>query len=173
MGVRWTAFPLHPDTPQEGLSLHELFGSRMDIDGLMVHLREVAEELGLPWGEREKTYNTRLAQELGKWAEAKGRGDDFHKSVFRAYFVDGRNIGRIAELVELAESLGLPGEEAQQAIQKRAFKNAVDIDWARSVRMGVTGVPTFMIGHQSVVGAQPYETLEHLMKTNNIGKRRR
>lgn len=173
MGLRWTAFPLHPDTPEEGLSLHELFGGRMDIDGLMVHLREVAEGLGLPLGERERTYNTRLAQELGKWAEAKGKGDEFHNTIFRAYFVDGTNIGMTAELVELAKSLNLPGEEAQKVIQTRAFKDAVDMDWTRSHRMGVSGVPTFMIGHQSVVGAQPYEALEHLMKTNNIRKRPR
>ena len=41
----------------------------------MARLKQVAEELGLTLGKRKKTYNSRLAQELAKWAESKGRGD--------------------------------------------------------------------------------------------------
>ena len=48
----------------------------------------------LPFGKREKTYNTRLAQELGKWAGQKGKGTLFHDAMFRAFFVEGMNIGK-------------------------------------------------------------------------------
>jgi predicted DsbA family dithiol-disulfide isomerase len=89
--VRWTAFPLHPETPESGLTLEELFaGQPVDIKKIMSRLKQVAEELGLPLGERRKTYNSRLAQELAKWAESKGKGDPFHESVFRAFLVDHR-----------------------------------------------------------------------------------
>ena len=143
----------------------------MDIAKMMLRLKKVADEVGLPLGERQKTYNSRLAQELAKWAESKGRGDEFHDAVFRAYFVDGKNIGKGEELVALATSIGLPAEEAQTILQSRTFKDAVDSDWAKSHQMGITAVPTFVIDRQTVVGAQPYEVLEQFLKANSVKKR--
>ena len=170
--IQWRAFPLHPDTPEEGLTLDELFAGRgLDIDQMMSRLKKVADELGLPLGKRKKTYNSRLAQELGKWAESKGQGDEFHDAIFRAYFVDGRNIGQVEELVGLAESVGLPGEEAKTVLQSRSFRKEVDSDWQRAHEMGLSAVPTFMIDKQAVVGAQPYEVLEQLLVNNQVKKR--
>lgn len=170
--IRWTAFPLHPETPEEGLSLEELFSGRsIDINQMMALLRRVAAELGLPLGERKRTYNSRLAQELGKWAESKGQGNEFHNAVFRAYFVEGKNIAKIPVLVNIADSVGLPGQEAQKVLETRAFREAVDLDWSRSYAVGIRGVPTFLIDKKTVVGAQPYEVLEQLMKTSRVKKR--
>jgi predicted DsbA family dithiol-disulfide isomerase len=143
----------------------------MDIDQMMLRLKKVADELGLPLGERKKTFNSRLAQELAKWAESKGKGDEFHDAVFRAYFVDGQNIGRREELIALATSVGLPAEEAGTVLQARTFKDAVDSDWERSHQMGITAVPTFVVGKETVVGAQPYEVLERVLKANGVKKR--
>jgi predicted DsbA family dithiol-disulfide isomerase len=134
-------------------------------------LKKVANELGLPLGDRKKTYNSRLAQELGKWAESQGKGDAFHNAVFRAYFVDGKNIAKIPLLVDVAKSLDFSGSDAQKVLETRSFKEAVDSDWSRSQRMGVTAVPTFVLNHRRVVGAQPYETLEQLMKVSNTKER--
>jgi predicted DsbA family dithiol-disulfide isomerase len=170
--VQWKAFPLHPETPEEGRSLEDLFvGRNMDIPSMLERLKRVAEDLGLPLGTRKMTFNSRLAQELGKWAEEKGRGDEFHDAVFRAYFVDGKNIGKKAVLVELAKKVGLPGKEAGEVLESRAFKGAVDEDWKLCMEMGITAVPTFVIDHQSVVGAQPYEVLEQFLKNNGVKKR--
>ena len=73
--------------------LEQLFAnSHIDIELMMRHLKKTAADLGLPFGKREKTYNSRLAQELGLWAESKNKGDEFHAAAFRAYFVDGKNI---------------------------------------------------------------------------------
>jgi len=170
--IQWRAFPLHPDTPEEGLTLEQLFAGRgLDIDKMMSRLKTVADELGLPLGKRKKTYNSRLAQELGKWAEWKGKGDEFHNAVFRAYFVDGRNIGKVEELVGLAESVGLPGGEAKTVLQSRSFRKEVDSDWQRAHGLAITAVPTFVINKQAVVGAQPYEVLEQLLLNNQVKKR--
>jgi len=171
--VRWTAFPLHPETPENGLTLEELFaGQPVDIKKIMSRLKQVAEELGLPLGERRKTYNSRLAQELAKWAESKGKGDPFHESVFRAYFVDGKNIGKVDELVALVKPIGLPEKEARSALESRAFKEAVDADWSRSRTFGITGVPTFLVDHRATVGFQPYEALEKFLKTCGVKQRK-
>jgi predicted DsbA family dithiol-disulfide isomerase len=172
--VRWTAFPLHPETPEDGLTLEELFaGQPIDIKKIMARLKQVADEFRLPLGERKKTYNSRLAQELAKWAELKGKGDEFHQTVFHAYFVQGKNIGKIDGLVDLTKSLGLPEEEVRSVLELRTLKEKVDSDWSRSHVLGITGVPTFVIDQQAIVGFQPYEVLEQFLETCGAKRRNR
>jgi predicted DsbA family dithiol-disulfide isomerase len=112
--LRWTVFPLHPDTPEEGMELAELFAGREEqIKAMHARLRRLAVVEGLPLAERTRTCNSRRAQELGKWAEVQGKGDEFRKAVYRAYFVDGRNIANVDELVQIAEAVSLGGDEAR------------------------------------------------------------
>jgi predicted DsbA family dithiol-disulfide isomerase len=152
--------------------MEKVYASRkIDISQAMAHLKKAAKELGLPWGERTNTYNSRLAQELGKWAEAKGKGDEFHNAVFRAYFVDSKNISKTDVLVGLVKAVGLPEKEAREALQMRAFREAVDSDWALAHRMGISAVPTFVLDHQVVVGAQPYELLEQFLLNNGVERK--
>jgi predicted DsbA family dithiol-disulfide isomerase len=163
--VKWVHFPLHPDTPPEGRSLEELFAGRgYDIEKRQAEMRARMHAEGLPYGRRTMTYNSRLAQELAAWADAQPGGEAIHDALFRAYFVDARNIGDPEVLVEIAAAAGLPAEKAREVIEKRTHRAAVDADWERSRRYGVTGVPTFVIGNRGVVGAQPYAVLEELVK---------
>ena len=136
----------------------------------MHRLKNKAAELGLPFGERRKTYNSRLAQELGNWSESKNRGDAFHMAAFKAYFVDGKNIAKIPVLLDLAASVGLPREEAEVVLSTRAFKYPVDEDWKLSKARRITAVPTFVINHDKLVGAQPYDTLEKFVAVNGVRK---
>ena len=113
VGIHWTAFPLHPETPEQGQTLEELFAGRCsDVKAAMLRIKRVADQVGLPMAERTKTYNSRLAQELAKWAESKGKDDQYHQAVFQAYYVGGSNIGKVDELVGIAEFIGLSGREA-------------------------------------------------------------
>ncbi len=134
-------------------------------------VRNTAAQLKLPFAEREKTYNSRLAQELGKWAEEKGRGDPFHRAVFQAYFAEAKNIAKIPVLVELAGSVGLDPVAVREVLASRAYREAVDADWSLSAARGITAVPTFMLNQYKLVGAQPYEMLERLMEVNGVGKK--
>ena len=164
MQVEWIHFPLHPDTPAEGKSLEKLFAGRgYDVAKMQAQMRARMAAEGLPYGERKMTFNSRLAQELGKWADSQPGGEAIHDALFRAYFVDCLNIGDPAVLVQIAESVGLPGEQTREVIETRSYRSAVDEDWARSREYGVTGVPTFVAGGYGVVGAQPYEALERLV----------
>jgi predicted DsbA family dithiol-disulfide isomerase len=118
------------------------------------------------------TFNTRLAQELAKWAEGQGRGDEYHRALFRACFVDGTNIGKKDELLSVVTSLGLSRDEALRVIEERTYSGAVDADWKRSRELGIRGVPTFLTSVSRVVGAQPYEILERLVRESGGVKRR-
>lgn len=167
--IRWIHFPLHPETPTQGMSLAELFAGR-DIAPMRQRLQQLMSDAGLPYGDRTHTYNSRLAQELGKWADSQEGGEAIHDALYKAYFADAVNISDIDELVKIAESVGLDPVQARRVIEKREFESAVDEDWQRSRETGVTGVPTFYANDLVVVGCQPYETLEkfvlHLLDQN-------
>jgi predicted DsbA family dithiol-disulfide isomerase len=146
------------------MTLAHLFAGRnVDIAASQARMRGLMAQEGLPYGERTHTFNSRLAQELGAWATTQADGEGIHDALFHAYFVAGKNIGHIDTLVEVAESVGLSGAAARQALVARRFKNTVDADWQRARPFGVTGVPTFVAQGRGVVGAQPYEVLERLV----------
>jgi len=170
--TKWVFFPLRPDAPEDGITLEEIYAGRgVDIHQVRQRLNQVARELGLPFSERKMTYNSRRAQELAKWAESKGVGEEFHRAVFRAYYVETKNIGKVDELLRLAASVGLPQEEAKRALEQRPYREAVDADWSRCYDLGITAVPTFVIDREWIVGLQPYEVFEQLLKTKQIRKR--
>ncbi len=127
---------------------------------MLLHLHQVADSLGLPFGDRTMTYNSRLAQELGLWAEAQGRGQAFHMAAFHAYFAEGRNLAQRPVLLDLAARAGLEPAEAAVILDRRSYRQAVDADWRRSREKGVTAVPTFIINDSSLTGARPYSDLE-------------
>ena len=163
--VEWVHFPLHPDTPAEGRSLADLFAGRnVDRKAMHAQMKARMDAEGLPYGERTMTYNSRLAQELGKWADTQPGGEALHDALFRAYFVEARDISQPAVLLEIVERLGLSVDGAREVLEKRTFEAAVDADWELSRQYGITGVPTFVVGRYGVVGAQPYEALEALVK---------
>ena len=158
-------FPLHPETPQEGRSLEELFAGRnVDMEAMYTRMKGLMDEEGLPYGKRSHTYNSRLAQELGKWADTEPGGEAIHDAFYRAYFVDAVNVGDVDALLTIAGDVGLDVYAAREVLQNRSFSDAVDADWDLSRRYGVTGVPTFFVAQKAVVGAQPYEVLENFLR---------
>jgi len=123
------------------------------------------EREGLPFNaERNMSYNSRLAQELAKWAESKGKAEEVANALFRAYFVDVKNIGKVDVLTQIAEENDLPKDEATEVLLSRKYKDAVDDDWRRCAAFGVNAVPTFLAGKYLMVGAQPYEELKRLIE---------
>jgi predicted DsbA family dithiol-disulfide isomerase len=165
-------FPLHPETPAAGRPLAELYAGRnLDPEAMYRRMKGLMDAEGLPYGRRTHTYNSRLAQELGKWADTQAGGGAIHDALYRAYFVEARNIGDPDVLVAIAQSVGLPAEAAGTVLAERRFKGAVDADWAKSRAYGVTGVPTFVAARHGVVGAQPYEALEALLVKAGAARR--
>lgn len=169
--MKWIAFPLHPETPQEGQSLAELFAGRnIDLAAAMDRLRRVAGECGLPFGERSRTYNSRRAQELGKWVESLGCGDAYHEAIFRAYFVDGQNIAEMAVLSEIIRSLGLDELTAQKVLREGIHKEAVDRDWSHSRAKEITAAPTLLANGSRLVGAHPYAAMQQWVEAAGARK---
>ncbi len=169
---RWTAFPLNPAVPPEGYPLADYYASRnLDMAQRVDHMRQVADHLGLPFGEREKIYNSRLAQELGKWAEKNGCGEEYHRAVFKAYFAECKNIAETATLEAIGEQVGLDKTEIRKVITSRTFRTEVDEDWQRARRLGINAVPTFVLNKSHLVGAQPYDKLKQFVDYHQLPRR--
>lgn len=134
-------------------------------------LEATAINLGLPFGKRTKTYNSRLAQELGLWAEDQDKGEQFHLGAFESYFAKGLNIAEHSVLLDLAERIGLNRNTAKQILEERSYKNKVDKDWDDSKKFGITAVPTVVMGNHKLVGNQKYEILQQLVAINGVEKR--
>ena len=171
--VVYRHFPLHPETPEAGLTLEELFAGRnLDIPRMQAEMAQRMADEGLAWGTRTRTYNSRLAQELGCWADTQDGGSRLHDDLFGAYFVDDVNLADVERLIELVTAAGLDAEDARASLAQRRFATQVDADWARSTELGITGVPTFVAGTRGSVGAQPYEALERLVVEAGAVQRR-
>ena len=165
VAFRWTVFPLHPETPEAGLELAELFAGRgYDLAGMQRRLSEVASEIGLPITPRSRSYSSRRAQELGKLAEKLGLVDAYRRRVYRAHFVEGKNIGGAEELVKIAAEAGLPEAGARASLEERSFAKEVDDDWRRARLLGITGVPAFLCERRLLIGFRPYQDLVSLVK---------
>jgi len=169
--LRWIAFPLHPETPQEGRRLADLFAGRLDmLDRMKQHLKMRAEQLGVEMSDRTMTWNSRAASELAVWAEKMGRGWEFHQAVYRAVFVDGRNIAEIPVLEELAGAAGLPSDQVRDILQDRRHAKQIDEEWELCQRLGITAVPTFDNGRERLTGYVDDDMFEQFCRQAINGK---
>ena len=108
----------------------------------------------MPFSARTRTFSSRKACELAKWAEGRGVGFPFHIAVYRAYFARGKNIATPEVLQAAAEDAGLDSSEVQEILDRGVFREAVDADWDRCRRYGVTAVPTVRRDSRQLVGFQ-------------------
>jgi predicted DsbA family dithiol-disulfide isomerase len=170
--IRYRAFPLHPDIPKNGMPIQELFGHNFSLMiEKMNQLEKISASLGLPLAKRSTISDSRLAQELAKWAETKGRLKEYQNAIYKAYFSDGLNIADKSILSEIAEICGLSKMEALEIMETEAFSEAVDMDWEKSKKLGIMVAPTYVLGGTKLMGSQSYEKLEELMVANKIAKK--
>jgi len=163
LDCRYHPFPLHPETPDVGRSLEELFGGRMDIPAAMAQLRKVADSLALPFGDRNHTYNSRLAQELGLWAAEQGEFAVYEQAVYRAYFVDGVNLAEPDQLIRFCAALSLDEAEAARILQEKTYAVALDAIWDRALASGIRAVPTLRCEGRELVGFQSMDACRQLI----------
>jgi predicted DsbA family dithiol-disulfide isomerase len=160
--VEWHPFQLNPDMGAEGMDrrayLEAKFGEREGVVAAYAPVVEAAEAAGLTLNLDRigRTPNTLDAHRLIHWAGIEGRQTPVAVALFRAYFVDGRDIGDPQTLREIAEAAGLDGAMVAQLLAGEADADDLRARDLNARQRGVTGVPCFVVARQHVVsGAQP------------------
>ena len=127
--------------------------------------RRAHEQYGLEMNPGPLDTNSRPALVLEKYAQAEGKAAAFHATAMRAYWEQGKDIGDIAVLREVAEEARLNTKDFEQILTSEAFNEQVDADVALAYEYGLTGVPALIFAdHYLVMGAQPYQVLKQVVE---------
>ena len=164
--IEYHSFELSPDTPIdfEGSAAEYLSGHKgipvEQAKAMTEQVSAIAADVGLDYHYDDIHHTkTLLAHELSHFAKAQGKQLDVTEALFKAYFIDGGHIGHIDDLVALAESVGLDGAAAREALEDHRYADDVQADLAQAVAYGIRGVPFFVIdGRYGISGAQAPET---------------
>jgi predicted DsbA family dithiol-disulfide isomerase len=157
--VDWRGFPLHPRTPKGGMPVAALFGASR-IPAVKEQMRQFAARFGVTGiVHPERLPNTRRVLAMAEYARGEGKLEAFRKAGMEAHWRHGNFLETDEDLAKVAESVGLDAEEALAAADSPRFQSEVDRKLAEAAEQGVTGIPTFFIGDEAVVGCQPYEVL--------------
>ena len=170
MEVEWRPFYLYFDTPPEGRELSERI-KRARANGSEDRLRSIATSYGMEFKSTERIYNTRLAHEATEFAREQGKGNEFHRVIFRMVYAEGKDPSQWDVLRSAAQEVGLDGEALQKAVESETYKVNVEEQVRWAYQIGVTGVPTYVINDRyAIVGAQPYEAFKSALEQINSRK---
>lgn len=160
--IEWHPFQLNPDMPREGMAradyLERKFGGKEGAVRVYGQIQRHADDIGLTanLGDIKRTPNTIDAHRLIHWAGIEARQGPVVDALFKAYFVDGRDIGDHEVLAEIAKGAEMDSEAIKKALETEADIQLIRDRDAHSRKMGVNSVPTFVVANQHVVpGAQP------------------
>lgn len=160
--VVYRSFELAPDTPVdfEGTPVDYLSQrkgvSPEQAQQMIARVTGVAESVGLEYHYDDiHQTNTVLAHELLHFAKAHGKQLELKERLLRAYFTEGRHIGKADELVELAAEVGLDADAARTALAEHSYLGDVKADMAQAMAYGIQGVPFYVIDEKyGISGAQ-------------------
>lgn len=163
--IEWKSFQLNPELKtNKTQSIHEYLaeakGWTIEYARQMgEQVSAMAEEVGLHYNmDATVVANTLNAHRLIQYAKTKNLGDAIEEALFIAYFMNGKNIDNQAELIEIAESVGLNAEEAEKVLLEKQFSEQVEFDAYEAQQIGVRGVPFFVFNRKyGISGAQPLE----------------
>ncbi|MGV9479640.1 DsbA family oxidoreductase [Gordonia aichiensis] len=165
--VDFHSYLLAPDTPADtdAPEIDFLVQSKgmpaEQVRQMFAHVTQVAADAGLHYDFGIARHaNTRKAHELLHYAKSVGRQSEMAERLFAAHFTEGKFVGGVAELADLAAEIGLDRDAVESALLAGTYADAVDADLAQANAYGISGVPFFVIdGRYGVSGAQPPEVL--------------
>lgn len=162
--VEWHPFQLNPDMPAEGMDrrtyLERKFGGPEGADRVYGQISEHAKSIGVEadFEAITRTPNTLNAHRLIHWAGIEDRQEEIVNALFAANFREGRDIGDMDVLADIADANGMDASVVRRLLQSDADVEMIRQRDAHSREMGVTSVPTFVVaGQHAVPGAQPPE----------------
>lgn len=162
--IEWHPFQLNPDMPADGMDrrayLEGKFGGKEGAVRAYAPVVEHAEKAGLKinFEAMQRTPNTLNAHRLIHWAGIEGRQTAAVSALFKAYFVDARDIGDAEVLADIADGIEMDASVVTRLLATDEDMEDIRKRDAHSREMGINSVPTFIVGgRHAVPGAQPPE----------------
>ncbi|MBL4749007.1 MAG: DsbA family oxidoreductase [Amylibacter sp.] len=169
--IEWHPYQLNPTMPATGMDRREYletkFGGQEGVLKVYGQIDKTAREMGLDlnFAGIKRTPNTINAHRLILWAGIEGCQNAVVDRLFKAYFMEGRDISEHSVLVRIATASGMDGEAVRVLLEGDANKEDIRTRDAKSRESGVQGVPAFIIdNHYVVSGAQPTEMWEQVIR---------
>ncbi len=164
--VRWHPYELNPDLPAEGVErkryLEAKFGGSARASEVYARVREAGERAGIAFDFDAivRQPNTREAHRLIAWAQGSGDADALVERLFRAYFLEGRDLTSRDTLVALAADAGVDPVAARTWLDSGRGLAEIAQAEVRARELGITGVPFFIFGGRvGLSGAHPTEKI--------------
>ncbi len=130
--------------------------------------RKLARQSGVPdlsFGKAERLDNSGLALEAAEFAKGTDSFDPFHDNLFRAHFVEEKNISRLETILDVAVASGLDAQALRKALHRHDFAEIINHYKDTACREGINGVPTFIVSDRNrLVGAQPLDGFRNFLK---------
>lgn len=170
VALRWRPYQLYPNIEVDGVDRREFlrrrYGANADVARIPTRIREEAEAEGitLRFDLIERTPNTLLAHRLLEFAYEYGIQHELSERLFKAYFCEGRDVGELSVLVEIAGEFGLDMQQIASYLASDAGRDEVECQLARAPDLGVSGVPGYILaGGFLLPGAQSVETMSQII----------
>ncbi len=170
--VEYHSFELSPQTPVEFDGRHvDFLASHLGVGGtqandMLDRVTGIAESVGLHYDyDALQTTNTVLGHQLIHYAKARGRQAEMKERLLKAYFEEGRHVGRVDDLADLAAELGFDRADVVRSLSADEYLADVRADVAQAGELGIRGVPFFVIdGRYGVSGAQDATTFTQALQ---------
>ena len=169
--LEFHSFELAPDTPVEftGSEVEFLMNHRgvsaEQARAMIDRVVGIARDAGLDYDyDALQHTNTIKAHQLLHYAKERGLQLEMKERLLSAYFVEGRHVGRVEDLVDLAAEIGLDRSEVTRSLNADDYLEAVRADMVQARQYGINGVPFFVIdGRYGISGAQPPEVFVEVL----------
>ena len=175
-------FQLDGSIPKAGLPYQAYMKARIGEDAqgrfkaMRAHLEAAGPEAGIVFNFDEITIrpNTMDAHRLIRWAQGQGKGEEAAEAIFKAYFEERRDIGAAAELVAIAEAIGLDSDVVRDLLGTNRDMAELEREERFYRSLGVAGVPCFIFnGAFAVSGAEAPEVLaDAIVKASQLPQER-
>jgi predicted DsbA family dithiol-disulfide isomerase len=164
--IEWRGFQIHPEWPGEGIPIDQArSASDMDVrQQVWKRISAMAEAEGLPIAPPSVFTNSRAALAACEYARELGKDEDFEARIYRAYFVEGANIGDPELIARLGADAGLDPAAVADAIKSPQYEMKLKNNALAANQRQVSGVPTFFIGEFSLVGAQSTDVCRQILR---------
>ena len=159
--IQWRPFEVHPGLPEEGIPARELGYAPDRWSRLLDVVSEMAAEEELELEVPDFVPRTSPALQAALFAADLGADafERLHGSVFRAFFVEGRNIGLRETVLEVGEAADVDPEGLERALEDERYADELQRVHAETERYDIDGTPTVLFGRHKVVGAAPMDVL--------------